>query len=84
MSYTEEKHKVFTEEGSKTLLRITARARQLLANSGALIAGKVFEGDVWLCLNCLDHLKEQGYLREITNFNTLGQDRVYVAGTKTL
>jgi hypothetical protein len=84
MSYTEEKHKVFTEEGVSGLLRITSEARELLSKAGAFKASAVVEGDAWLCLNLLDRLKEEGYLSEVTDFNVMGQDRVYVAGTKTL
>jgi hypothetical protein len=79
-SYSEEKHKIFTEEGQVKFLQVRDRAKHLLKESGAF---KMFpllnciSGDMWEMMAYVDRLVELGEIREIT-MSAAGQDRVFV------
>ncbi len=81
-SYSEEKPKIFTEEGQKMFLAIRDHVHDLLEQAGAVRMGEAFAtcggGDSWTMLACVDRLVELGEIAEITDSSTAGQDRVFV------
>jgi hypothetical protein len=80
-SYSEEKHKIFTEEGQVKFLQVRDKAKHLLKEAGAL---KMFpllnciSGDTWEMMAYVDRLVELGEIREVTT-SAAGQDRVFVS-----
>lgn len=81
--YEEERERVFTEAGVKTLRGIEARVDELLELAGAF---RLWEGvtglvvDSFVGLACIDYLVEVKKIHEIpTNGPT--QDRVFVRGS---
>lgn len=87
-NYQQQRHKIFTEDGTRMLMRMRDKARELLNLSGAVIASKIMmasSGDGWQMLACIDYMVEQGDLRRVTGeFDTAGQDQVFVDGNNSL
>jgi len=80
--YRIERPKIFTEDGQETFLKIRDRVKSLLSNAGAAMSGAILRGvtgDGWTHLACLDRLVELGEIRELTDNNARGQDRVFIA-----
>lgn len=83
-NYSEERHKLFTEEGQTQFLKIRDRTKYLLGLAGAVTAHAIMRtlsGDLWFDLACIDRLVELGEIREITGPNVWGQHRVFISGT---
>lgn len=79
--YEDERHKLFTESGTKMLLRIRDSVNEKLKHAGAVRSGEaisVVTGDSWTMLACLDYLVENGEIKEITGSHVAGQNRVFV------
>lgn len=79
--YENEKPKLFTEDGQIDFLKIRDTANSLLDVAGAFklfSACKNVSGDSWFMMACVDRLVELGEIREITQNNVAGQDRVFV------
>lgn len=80
-NYKEERHKIFTEEGSVKFNKVRDNVKALLKQSGAVSmyhATKVISGDGWEMMAYVDRLVELGEIREITGSDVAGQDRVFV------
>lgn len=80
--YKNEKHKIFTEKGQETFLKIRDNVHKLLSKSGAVMmqnATSGVSGDSWLHLACVDRLVELREIKEITTDNVAGQYRVFVS-----
>ena len=81
-NYLVEKPKIFTEQGQEEFIKVRDRAKRLLNEAGASKMFSALEdvsGDVWTMMAYVDRLVELGEIREITNGNVSGQDRVFVA-----
>ena len=81
-NYLVEKPKIFTEQGQEEFIKVRDRAKRLLNEAGAFKMFSALEdvsGDVWTMMAYVDRLVELGEIREITNGNVSGQDRVFVA-----
>lgn len=79
--YQQQRTRIFSEEGVRTLLYIYRTALRLLEKSGSFTANYALYGDSWVSLACLDYLCEQGILREVEQVRKpAGQDRIFVAG----
>lgn len=80
--YTNERAKLFTDEGNRTFLGIRDHVHKLLKASGAVRmqeAISVASGETWFHLACVDRMVELGELVEITKAGTCpGQFRVFV------
>lgn len=82
-SYTEERPKLFTEEGQEAFLKIRDNAHRLIRLSGAATMGKLMigSGDTWVLMACVHRLVERGELTSVWDLGA-GQDQVFVAGPK--
>lgn len=84
--YKKEKYGVFTAEGTKMLLTISQRVKELIKSAGAARMGEAIgtcPGLSWTMLACVDYLVELEVLREVTNAElVMAQHRVFVAGPK--
>lgn len=81
--YSEQRAKVFLEETQPMFLKIRDAAKRLIAESGAVTAGKLIQhagsGDSWTMLACIDRLAEIGELHPVPNpHSRAGQDQIYV------
>jgi hypothetical protein len=79
--YSNERPKIFTEQGQIDFLKIRDTAKALLEKSGAfrqreLIHEAGVSGDSWFMLACVDRLVEIGEIVEITR-QCWGQYKVY-------
>lgn len=82
--YQKERPNVFTEEGTKMLLKIRDHVNSLLKTSGAFKIGNAIScvtGDSWMMLACIDYLAEMGEIKCVRNIGW-GQDQVYVSGNE--
>jgi len=80
-NYKIEKKKLFTESGTKTLLKIRDNVAKCLKSSGAFQFEKVMcTGDSWVMMAAVDYLVELGEVREIEQGDCAGQHRVFVEG----
>lgn len=81
--YEKEKRVLFTDRGQREFLKVRDKAKQLLAESGAVLAEKLLDvprlGTSWENMTCIDRLVELGELREIKT-NGAWQHRVFVKG----
>jgi len=80
-NYEELKHEIFTDEGQKVFLKVRDFIHNLLETAGAFTMGKALKattGDSWLLMACVDRLVELNEIKEITDDNVLGQNRVFV------
>lgn len=88
-NYETEKSKLLTDEGQQDFVKIRDSALKLLEQSGAFKMFAPFKGiethlcDSWSMMAIIDRMVELGDIREITNGNVAGQDRVFVAIKKT-
>lgn len=60
-NYSEQKKKLFTDEGQRLFLKVWARAQKLLDSAGAFRVTELLNGvcgDSWLQLACIDRLVE--------------------------
>lgn len=67
-NYNEQKAKLFTTEGVKMLMQISANAKRLTDIAGCATIEKVIScasGDTWTMLACIDYLIEIGELRKV-------------------
>lgn len=83
--YQLEKPNLFTDGGIRDVLKIHHEAQRLLGIAGAfrmIEVCRVVTGDVWFQLAALDYLVELGHIREVTDPNVWGQDRVFVGPKK--
>lgn len=84
--YKKEKYGVFTAEGTKMLLGISQRVKELIRTAGAARMGEAISkcpGLSWTMLACVDYLVELEVLREVTDATkVMAQHRVFVAGPK--
>lgn len=82
-SYAEVKPRIFTEDNQKMFLAIRDKTHRLLTLAGAVTMQEAIKGcgsgSSWDMLACVDRLVELGEIREITNGNVAGQDRVFVS-----
>lgn len=80
--YATERPQIFTEDGVKTLQKITDNVDRLLKLAGAIRASEAWAnctGSSWLFTACLDYLVETGRIREVTAPDSVwGQHRVFV------
>ena len=79
--YQAERPEIFTEAGQRDFLKVRDNVQRLLDIAGAVKMGKAIEvisGDSWLQLACVDRLVELGEIREVTDEDVAGQDRVFV------
>lgn len=83
-SYATERSCVFTEDGQVMFLKVRDRAKELLAQAGAVRCDKLIaaagSGSSWNMLACVDRLVELGELREVSQSNCAGQHRIFIAG----
>lgn len=80
-NYEAEKHKIFTDVGQREFLKVRDRAKHLLDEAGAFMmfaALKDVSGSAWELRAYLDRLVELGEIREITNVDYMGQNRVFI------
>lgn len=80
--YEEMKKSLFTEEGMDTYLLIRDNAKHLIEKAGCVRmqeAISVASGNSWLMLACVDRMVEKNELREITNKDVPGQNRIFVS-----
>lgn len=79
-SYTEEKPKLFTEEGQVLFLKIRDKVEEHLRFSGAVRMQEVISeclGATWGMLACVDRLVELKELKELTGTDVPGQYRIF-------
>jgi len=78
--YKKMKKEVFKEKNQKIFLSIRDRASRLLEKAGAVTMGALMKetGDNWIQIACVDRLVELGELREISQNDIAGQDRIFV------
>lgn len=80
--YAAERKHIFTEEGSKMLLKIRDTTRALIATAGVARSDKMMAGctgDSWRMLACIDWLAEIGEIIEIPNPSSgAGQHRIFI------
>lgn len=84
--YSQERHKLFTEDGQIMLLKIRDSVQALLRKSGAVRMREAINGnsgDSWTMLACIDRLVELKEIREIPQADCAGQYRVFVAVNKS-
>ncbi len=83
-SYEIQKPELLTDKGQTVFLKVRDHVLYMLKISGAVRQGeaisssKVSYGDSWTGLAIFDRMVEIGDLREITDDNVCGQDRVFV------
>ncbi len=78
--YEIEKPKIFTEDGTKMLIQIRDKAKELIKLAGVVQSDKLMKisGNTWTMLACMDYLVENKELLEIPNtFSKAGQHRVF-------
>jgi len=79
-NYATEKPKLLTDDGQRTFLLVRDKVKFLLKEAGAVRMDKVMPpGDSWLGMAYLDRMVELNEIREVTNGETPGQHRVFVA-----
>jgi len=80
--YEDLKESIFTDEGQRRFLRVRDFVKKTLATAGAVRMQEAIRvagcGDSWEMLACVDRMVELGEIREITQANARGQDRVFV------
>ena len=79
--YEIERENIFTEGGTKLLLKIYDNALRMIECSGAVMMGNLWRdctGDSWLLMACVDYLVELERLHEVTEPGTMGQYRVFI------
>lgn len=77
--YEEIRPTLFTEQGQVALLKCRDLALGLIDKAGAVKMGKLSVcGDSWTGMALVDRLVEIGDLREVTNPDCPGQDRIFV------
>ena len=79
-SYSEERPKLFSEKGSMLYIAIRDRVNRLLKEAGAVRMAEAtqdFTGDGWLMMACLDRMVEMGEIKEVTDDDVFGQDRIF-------
>ncbi len=81
-NYKDEKPKLLTDEGQKSVIKALKNAQRLLQSAGAFKAFSILENvnydDTFVAMAILDRLVELGEIREVTSSNVMGQDRVFV------
>jgi antitoxin component HigA of HigAB toxin-antitoxin module len=80
--YSDEREKLFTDDGQRLLLRVRDQVQRLLKEAGAVRANEALRGilgDSWQHQACLDRLVELGELAVVTEPGVRGPDRVFVA-----
>lgn len=78
--YEEQRPYTFSDEGSRTVLRLALCAQYLYGQAGAVSLGALIghlTGDSWHHTACVDRLVELGYLREVQQGPVAGQDRIF-------
>lgn len=79
-NYTEEKPKLFTDEGQRKFLEVRDKAKELLKLAGAFRMQEVMgTGDSLVSLACVDRLVELGEICEVTHEKVAAQHRVFIA-----
>ena len=81
--YEDEKSRLFTDEGQRVLFKVRDNFKELETVSGAIKASKLMAqttnyGDTYLFLACMDRLVEIGEIKEITDSETIAQNKVYI------
>jgi hypothetical protein len=80
--YTEERPRLFDEDGVEVLSKVRRNVQRALEVAGAVRAMEAMTGvtgDDWLMLAALDYMVEKGEIREVTNEDQVwGQHRVFV------
>ena len=72
---------LFSDQGQIQFLTVRDNIQRLLKEAGAVRMSEAIRplsGDSWLMLACVDRLVELGEIREVTEDNVAGQDRVFV------
>ena len=80
-TYETEKENIFTESGTKLLLKIYDNALRMIEYSGAVMMCNLWEdcaGDSWALMACVDYLLELEKIHEVTEPGTMGQYRVFI------
>lgn len=83
--YSNERNKIFTDEGQRDFIKILERTRWLLKTAGACRASEMMSaltGDSWFMLVCIDRMVELGIIKEVTGPDAWGQHRVFVGNTQ--
>lgn len=82
--YSEQKPYVFTDQGSRDVIRVFRFADGCFKFSGAATAGvlmnKAETSSSWEKMACVDRLVEMGEIREIPQAGCFWQHRVFVSG----
>lgn len=79
--YEDYKDKLLSIEGTEMFFNVKKRIDNFLSLSGAFKIENVItkmSGDSWLIMACVDRLVEIAYLKELTDKNVMGQNRVFV------
>lgn len=80
-NYSNEKHKIFTEDGQVLFLKIRDKINFLLKKAGAINMSSAISGNTgnsWEMMACVDRLVELEEIREITESDVAGQNRIFV------
>ena len=80
-NYEVEKAEIFSEQGQKSFLEIRDKVKNILAKSGAITMDKAISdmtGINWFHMACVDRLVELKELKEISQENVAGQNRIFV------
>lgn len=80
-NYTQEKPKLFTEDGQVMFLKIRDNVNSIIEKSGAIMmenAMRGASGSSWTQLACVDRMVELGELYEVTKgMSVAGQHRIF-------
>lgn len=81
-NYSEEREKLFTDEGQRNFLLVRDHVHHLLDEAGAFQMMKAFKPlsatDTWTSMAYVDRLLELGEIREVTRSSCAGQYRTFV------
>ena len=84
--YEDLKDNIFSDEGQRGFIKMRDHVSALLDKAGAFSMFKAMTGpvtgDSWKIMSYVDRLVELREIREITDSNVLGQDRVFVSARR--
>ena len=79
--YESVKNKIFTDQGQKNFLKIRDHVNKILDIAGAISMAKAVTplcGNSWEITANIDRMVELKEIKEITNSNVVGQDRIFI------
>jgi len=84
--YTEQREKLFTDEGQRMFLMVRDKAKAFLKSSGAFRVSEmcIITGitDCWTVIASIDRLVELGEIWEVLQRDVVSQDRIFTATGK--